>query len=108
MVALNARHNWAAFATTVSNTTWTDVGELLMIFKISEVAVCCSHASFRSCSRRVTCGSSAAIEVRRSRVAFWHIATLWRGPLEDSRLSRFTPRTGTAFHCLPQAHDEAS
>src|SRR6516225_12202018 len=102
MVALNARHNWAAFATTVSNTTWTDVGELLMIFKISEVAVCCSHASFRSCSRRVTCGSSAAIEVRRSRVAFGTLLRFRVDRLRTRGLAGVTPRTGTALHCLPQ------
>ena len=49
-----APHRRAALSATASNTGWVSVGELLMTFRISAVAVCCSSASvisaLRACS----------------------------------------------------------
>ena len=48
---IGASHNRIALSMIASNTGWVSVGELLMTFRISAVAVCCSRASFNSASR---------------------------------------------------------
>ena len=50
--------------TMASNTGWVSVGELLMMFRMSAVAACCSNASLNSRLRRATFVSLAATEFR--------------------------------------------
>ena len=48
---VGASHNRIALSIIASNTGWVSVGELLMTFRISAVAVCCSSASVTSALR---------------------------------------------------------
>jgi len=54
MVTSSALQKRAALLTTTSSTGWSSVGEVLMIFKTSAAAFCCSSASFNSRVSRVT------------------------------------------------------
>src|SRR6516162_10946220 len=54
--------SFRTLCTMASNTGCVSLGELLMIFRISAVAACCSKASFNSRLRRATFFSSLAEE----------------------------------------------
>src|ERR1700746_2465678 len=90
MVAFSARHNRAAFDTTVSKTGCTEAAwALLMIFKTSEAAVCRSSASFRAGARRaISDPAPAADELRAVPLARFGVVALRRRGLTDPALKR--------------------
>jgi len=66
--------------TMASNTGWVSVGELLMTFRISAVAACCSNASLNSRLSRATFVSRLAGDELGRRMAFG-VNALWRRAL---------------------------
>src|SRR6516225_6314891 len=66
MVTSSASQKRAALLTTTSSTAWSSVGEALMTFRTSAVALCCSSASSRSRrSRADSLSARTVVALRR-------------------------------------------
>jgi hypothetical protein len=104
---LTASHNRVALAAIASNTGWISVFEFEMTRNISEVAVCCSTASFSSRVSRATFVSSRADELRE-RTAFGAIRLLRAAVFRPGALGDLPPALDRRRNCRPSAQDKAS